>query len=405
MAAAVEAEIPLDKRSGLVDRRRALRQVLCYVCCAEFGTNSLSIHHKTCLKKHAWGLEANILNAEGVTKKQSDINMKKCAVPGDGPTLPIPNLKTPAEEFEAYNKEALQIFFDHAKVCLWCREKNTAALEAAREAEEAARRKALEDEARRLAEEEEARRRAAEEEEARRRREEEAARLAREAAEAEAMRLANEAERERLRRLAAEAEEARRMAAEEAAMRRALAEAELLRQLAEEEAERLRRLEEEEAERRRRLVAKGQHKYLTKGGGKTAAVEAGKVHQEKIDEMVAREDIAKYSLSHAKKKGLVAAPSAAKEESTVEWVYEDELSMAAQPSAAGDAAAPAPAPVPTTASTPILAAVDEPTPAVQEPVLRTVAPEQIVEPDSIRPGSTADETAGGDVTVEVPVQE
>lgn len=325
MAATVEAEIPLDKRSGLVDRRRALRQVLCYVCCAEFGTNSLSIHHKTCLKKHAWGLDANIVNAEGVTKKQADLNLKKCAVPGDGPTLPIPNLKTPADEFEAYNKEALQIFFEHAKICLWCREKNTAALEAAREAEEAARRKALEDEARRKAEEEEARRRAAEEEEARRRREEEAARLAREAAEAEALRLANEAERERLRRLAAEAEEARRMAAEEEAMRRALAEAELLRQLAEEEAERLRRLEEEEAERRRRLVAKGQHKYLTKGGGKTAAVEAGKVHQEKIDEKVAREDIAKFSLSHAKKKGLVAAPSAVKEESTVEWVYEDEL--------------------------------------------------------------------------------
>jgi len=328
----VEAEIPLDKRSGLVDRRRALRQVLCYICCAEFGTNSLTIHHKTCLKKHAWGLDANIANAEGVTKKQAEINLKKCSVPGDGPTLPVPNIKTPAEEFDAYNKEALQIFVEHAKMCLWCREKNTAAMEAAREAEEAARRKAAEDEARRLAEEEEARRRAAEEEEARRRREEEEARRLREAAEAEALRLANEAERERLRRLMAEAEEARRMAAEEEAQRRAMAEAELLRQLAEEEAERLRRLEEEEAERRRRLVAKGQHKYLVKGGGKIASTEAGKVHHEKIVEKVAREDIANFSLSHAKKEGLIAAPNAAKAESgvTFEWVYEDELPQAVQ---------------------------------------------------------------------------
>lgn len=323
----VESEVPLDKRSGLVDRRRALRQVLCYVCCAEFGTNSLTIHHKTCLKKHAWGLDANIANAEGTTKKQAEINLKKCCVPGDGPTLPVPNIKTPGEDFDAYNKEALQIFMDHAKACLWCREKNTAAMDAAREAEEAARRKAAEDEARRLAEEEEARRRAAEEEEARRRREEEIARKLREEAEAEALRLASEAERERLRRLMAEAEEARRMAAEEEAQRRAMAEAELLQQLAEEEAERLRRLEEEEAERRRRLVAKGQHKYLVKGGGKIASTEAGKVHQEKIIEKVAREDIANFSLSHAKKEGLIAAPSAPKEESGVkfEWVYEDEL--------------------------------------------------------------------------------
>lgn len=331
-ASTVEAEIPLDKRSGLVDRRRALRQVLCYICCAEFGTNSLTIHHKTCLKKHAWGLDANIANAEGVTKKQAENNLKKCSVPGDGPTLPVPNSKTPAEEFDAYNKEALQIFVDHAKRCMWCREKNTAAMEAAREAEEAARRKAAEDEARRLAEEEEARRRAAEEEEARRRREEDENRRLREAAEAEALRLANEAERERLRRLMAEAEEARRMAAEEEAQRRAMAEAELLRQLAAEEAERLRRLEEEEAERRRRLVAKGQHKYLVKGGGKIASTEAGKVHQEKIIEKVAREDIAKFSLSHAKKEGLITAPNAAKEESGVkfEWVYEDELPQAVE---------------------------------------------------------------------------
>jgi hypothetical protein len=43
-----------DKRSGLVDRTRKMRQVLCYICCAEFGTTSLKIHQKTCLKKHKW---------------------------------------------------------------------------------------------------------------------------------------------------------------------------------------------------------------------------------------------------------------------------------------------------------------------------------------------------------------
>ena len=43
-----------DRRSGLVDRTRKVRQVLCYICCAEFGTTSLKIHQKTCLKKHKW---------------------------------------------------------------------------------------------------------------------------------------------------------------------------------------------------------------------------------------------------------------------------------------------------------------------------------------------------------------
>ena len=42
-----------------------VEQVLCYICCAEFGTTSLAIHQKTCLKKHAWGLENNILHEPG----------------------------------------------------------------------------------------------------------------------------------------------------------------------------------------------------------------------------------------------------------------------------------------------------------------------------------------------------
>jgi hypothetical protein len=41
----------LDKRSSLVNRKCAPLQVLCHVCCAEFGTTSLEIHKKTCLKK------------------------------------------------------------------------------------------------------------------------------------------------------------------------------------------------------------------------------------------------------------------------------------------------------------------------------------------------------------------
>ena len=41
-------------------------QVLCYICCAEFGTTSLAIHQKTCLKKHSWGLENNILHEPGI---------------------------------------------------------------------------------------------------------------------------------------------------------------------------------------------------------------------------------------------------------------------------------------------------------------------------------------------------
>ena len=41
----------VDKRSKMVDRRKGPSQVVCYICCAEFGTSSLAIHQKTCLKK------------------------------------------------------------------------------------------------------------------------------------------------------------------------------------------------------------------------------------------------------------------------------------------------------------------------------------------------------------------
>ncbi len=83
-------EKPSDKRSGMIDRHRAPHQVLCYICCAEYGTSSLGIHQKTCIKKHSWGLQ-NVLDDEKVSKKQAAANRKKCIEPGSGPSLPLPN--------------------------------------------------------------------------------------------------------------------------------------------------------------------------------------------------------------------------------------------------------------------------------------------------------------------------
>jgi hypothetical protein len=120
-------------------------------------------------------------------------------------------------------------------------------------------------------------------------------------------------------RLLAE-EEARRRASELAAAEKAAAEAEMRRMFEEEmETMRLRKEMEEAEERHRRLVAKGQHKYLLKGQGHKAADEAGKIHQEKLAEKAAKEDIAKFSLSHAKKEGLLtpAAVSAPISEPTL----------------------------------------------------------------------------------------
>jgi hypothetical protein len=56
---------PLDKRSDLINRKIAPKhQLLCYICCAEYGPSSLEIHQKTCRKKHGWAMEANILNEQ-----------------------------------------------------------------------------------------------------------------------------------------------------------------------------------------------------------------------------------------------------------------------------------------------------------------------------------------------------
>ena len=127
----IDEEKPIDKRSGLVDRKRAVKQVLCHMCCAEFGTSSLGIHQKTCSKKHSWGLE-NVLHEEGIDKKKAEANRKKCSELGDGPTLTLPTAKSSSSQFQEYNDEAFRIFCEHSKVCLWCREKNVEAIEAAR---------------------------------------------------------------------------------------------------------------------------------------------------------------------------------------------------------------------------------------------------------------------------------
>lgn len=165
-----------DKRSGLVDRKRGVRQLLCYICCAEFGTNSLQIHQKTCLKKHMWGLDI-VEHEDGVSKKKAALNRKKCTEPGTGPTMPIPTVKSDAALYEDYNTEALRIFYEHADHCLWCRERNAEAIANAQHATDQANQKTAsrgneaaaspppdDDALKRAAEEEEARRRAAEEE-------------------------------------------------------------------------------------------------------------------------------------------------------------------------------------------------------------------------------------------------
>lgn len=126
-----------DQRSNLVDRRRAVRQVLCYICCAEFGASSLAIHQKTCIKKHKWGLDI-VEHEEGVPKKKALANRKKCIEPGTGPSLPLPTVKSSSEQFEIYNEEALQIFYEHSEHCLWCRTRNFEAIENAKFAKESA---------------------------------------------------------------------------------------------------------------------------------------------------------------------------------------------------------------------------------------------------------------------------
>lgn len=253
-----------------------------------------------------------------MTKKEATKRWRRCREPGAGPITPLPRKGADRLDFEEYNDEALSLFLEHADNCLWCRTTNKAAMDALRRAEEEARRKAAEEEARRLAEEE-ARKRAAEEE-ARRLAEEEARRRA--AEEESARRRAEEVEADRKRAQDEEAarrrameEEARRLAEE--ALRRGL-QAETARRVAmEEEEARRRQVEDEaarlaeeiaEAERRRlRLLALGKKKYLRRGEGTNAASQAARLQGDKDREEKAKRDIADFSISHAKKGGLVSS--------------------------------------------------------------------------------------------------
>jgi hypothetical protein len=246
----------------------------------------------------AWGLD-NVENDETITKKQGQARRRKCCEPSDGSELPpLPTVKSPKPMFEEYNEAALRSFFEHVQNCLWCRMHNPIAKKAFEDLEDARRRRE-EEEARRRAMEEEARRKALEDEEARRRAEEEARRRAEEEA----------------RRRALEEEEAARRRAEEEARRKALED---------EEAERRRREEEEEEERRRRLLAKGKHTFLKRGEGIVAASQTAKVMQEKEADEIARQNIAQYSLAHAKKKGVLTTTAPKAEKAKVDYNEMDE---------------------------------------------------------------------------------
>lgn len=328
-------EKPLDKRSAMIDRKVAPKQVLCYLCCAEFGTASLPIHQKTCLKKHAWGLN-NVANEQGVSKKQAAQNRKNCIDPGDGPSQSIPSGSSSPEQFEEYNHEAVSIFFQHAAQCLYCRAYNAEAMEASRKFEAHNLRKKAEEEEnlrrlqaerdaerRKLDAEEEAARRRAEEEAARRRADEEAARRRNEQ-EAARRRVEEEAARRRAAERQAEDDLGRRRALEDGA--HLLASGEVAKWLgssidartrsAAEDAERAIR-EAEEEERRRRMMVTGKHSYLKKGQGTKAADQAAKVVYEKELEEKARKDIVYNSLHHAKKEGLVSATAVAPQKEQV----------------------------------------------------------------------------------------
>jgi chemotaxis protein histidine kinase CheA len=215
----------------------------------QFGTASLGIHQRTCLKKHQWGLDK--------------LPPRKRVPLPEPPALAAPLSGDAEETFDAFNTDALAIYSEHAKACAYCinqeklRREEEEAERSRLAAEEDARR--AKDAARLAAEAAEAAWSAAEAEEARKRAEEE--RLRREAEEADRLRREAEErarqeaeERERLRREAAEAERLRREAEERARLE--AEEAEHLRREAEEEARQRREAEErarQEAEERERL--------------------------------------------------------------------------------------------------------------------------------------------------------
>ena len=37
-----------------MNQNKKMKQLLCYICCAEYGTTSLAIHQRVCGKQHKW---------------------------------------------------------------------------------------------------------------------------------------------------------------------------------------------------------------------------------------------------------------------------------------------------------------------------------------------------------------
>jgi hypothetical protein len=74
------------------------KQIYCFLCAREFGTRSLKIHWKSCIRRY---------HASSVGKKQ----MKTCPAPPDERFFPFPRNKHASNAtFHEYNVEALRIF-------------------------------------------------------------------------------------------------------------------------------------------------------------------------------------------------------------------------------------------------------------------------------------------------------
>ena len=143
-----------------------------------------------------------VAHEKGIPKEEAARNRKQCCDPGLGPSLSLPTVSSSAGEFDEYNKEALTLFSEHCKSCLYCRTRNHEAIENALRAKRLMEEKVHADE--------EAKRRMEADEEERHRAEE--AQLA----QLEQLRLQRALEEEEAHRKAEEAEKAHRLAEEEA---------------------------------------------------------------------------------------------------------------------------------------------------------------------------------------------
>eukprot|EP00307_Rebecca_sp_RCC1486_P004237 CAMPEP_0119423528 /NCGR_PEP_ID=MMETSP1335-20130426/30555_1 /TAXON_ID=259385 /ORGANISM="Chrysoculter rhomboideus, Strain RCC1486" /LENGTH=80 /DNA_ID=CAMNT_0007449021 /DNA_START=131 /DNA_END=370 /DNA_ORIENTATION=+ len=76
------------------------------MCNRQYGTASLTIHQKTCIKKHAWGLDK--------------LPPKKRVPLPDPPELIQPKNGDAEEVFDTFNAQASEIYTKHAKLCAYC---------------------------------------------------------------------------------------------------------------------------------------------------------------------------------------------------------------------------------------------------------------------------------------------